>query len=376
MEELVFTMSRKVYYVVKSNLHYYPPCVSQIRILKDLGVDVTVLYGSSNGEILNILSNEGIECVELKDPRNRFKGKLDKINNWLQFRWALKDYLKKIDLKDTVFWFGTAETLLLMRGALKNINYVASFLELLDHSPKRIKMLAPMAKNALAVTTCEETRSYLMQYWFKLDKLPYTIPNKPYSVQYKKGEKPTIEAGKRILDKTKGHKFVIYQGIFQNPEYMKAIAQVMRDHYPDMYLVMMGMDTYNIVDKVKSIHEKTIVSDYIPAPLHLQVTANAYIGILFYKPDSLNKAFCAPNKIFEYSNFGLPIIGNDIPGLKNTIGAAKAGCCINFSYDSVLEAFKYIESHYEEMSKAAVDFYEGVDNVSNMKQIAVETKMI
>ena len=38
----------KVLYIVKTQLHYYPPCISQIRMLKDLGYDVEVLYGTSN----------------------------------------------------------------------------------------------------------------------------------------------------------------------------------------------------------------------------------------------------------------------------------------------------------------------------------------
>lgn len=367
---------KELYYIVKSNLHYYPPCVSQIRILKDLGVKVTVLYGSSDEKILNDLSQEGIQSIHLEDPRDVLPGKLDKINNWLTFRHKLLNRMKQFDRENSVLWFGNAESLMPMAGALNQWSYVASFLELLDHSKMRLKLLAPLARKAEVVTTCEETRSYLMKYWFGLDKVPYTIPNKPYFVPYQRKEIPTNEVAKTILEETKNSKFVIYQGIFQNPEYMNTIAQVMHDHYPDMYLVMMGIDKYNIVGGVKAIHERTIAVDYIPAPQHLQVTANAYIGVLFYKPDSLNKVFCAPNKIFEYSYFGLPIIGNDIPGLVNTIGKAKAGICSDFSYDSILNAFETIEAHYDKMSQNAIAFYQSVDNVKTIQRIAEGIKVL
>ena len=346
-------MTKKLSYIVKSTLHYYPPCISQIRILNDLGVDVTVLYGSSDNAILEILEKEGIKLVELTDPRNKFSGKLDKINNWLQFRKEVKRFFRGISNEDSVLWFGNAESAMPLVGLLKDKKYIISFLELLDKHPQKLRMSTPIAKGASVVTTCEETRSYLMQSWFELKKLPYTIPNKPYNVPFERFTKPTTESGRFILAKTNGSRFVIYQGIFQNPEYMNAIAKVMNDYFQDMYLVLMGIDKYGIVDNVKKLHKNTISVDYIPAPLHLEVTSNAYIGILYYKPDELNKVFCAPNKIFEYSYFGLPIIGNDIPGLSNTIGKAKAGVCIDFSYESVLNAFNTIIKNYDEMSRVS-----------------------
>lgn len=117
------------------------------------------------------------------------------------------------------------------------------------------------------------------------------------------------------------------------------------------------------------VYANTINIDYIPAPLHLEITSNAYIGLLFYNPDSLNKAFCAPNKIFEYSCFGLPIIGNDIPGLKNTIGNAGAGICTEFSYERIKEALETIVKNYDEFSANSLRFYSSVDNTVTMKKI-------
>ena len=130
-----------------------------------------------------------------------------------------------------------------------------------------------------------------------------------------------------------------------------------------------------VEDKIKEINPNTIYSEYIPAPLHLEVTSNAEIGLLFYDPDTLNKAFCAPNKIFEYSVFGLPIIGNNIPGLYNTIGRAKAGICTDFSYEGIKKALEEIYSHYDEYSSMAYKFYDSVDNVKTMRTIAEKLRL-
>ena len=49
---------KKVLYIVKSQLNFYPPCVTQIRLLKKAGVDIEVLYGSSTENVVNILNDE------------------------------------------------------------------------------------------------------------------------------------------------------------------------------------------------------------------------------------------------------------------------------------------------------------------------------
>ena len=132
---------KKVIYVVKSQLHIYPPCVTQIRLLKKAGVEVEVLFGSCSNVVTSIFDKEGIGYKELKDPRNKYKGALDKLNNYIVFRRSLKKELKKRVLDNTILWFGNAETLLCMKGALSNYDYAVSFLELLDDRPLRMKML-------------------------------------------------------------------------------------------------------------------------------------------------------------------------------------------------------------------------------------------
>ena len=370
-------MYETVYYIVKSNLHYYPPCMSQIKMLKDQGTKVIVVYGSSEPVAIQELTGLGIKSVQLTDPRGKFKGKLDKINNWLSFRKSLKAYLRKIDRKKSLLWFGNAETMLPMKGLIENkYHYMITFLELLDHKPKRLKMLCPMAQRAEAVITCEETRSYIMQYWFKLQKLPYTMPNKPYSIPYTRNSSVSTEKGQYVMNALDGHKYIIYQGIFQYGKYLETIAAVLRDHYPDLFLVMMGTDSfYGVVDQVKKIYQNTIHIEYIPAPLHLEVTSNAYIGLLFYEPDTLNKAFCAPNKIFEYSIFGIPSLGNDIPGLSNTVGKSGAGVCVDFTYDNVKNAIADIIEHYDQYSENAVKFFNSVDNTQVLAKIIEDVQI-
>lgn len=368
-------MTMKVYYVVKSLLHKYPPCVSQIQMLNDLGVNVIVLYGSCESNTIKKFEDSGIKCVELCDPRGKFKGKVDKAYNWLSFRKRLKSFLKKINRNLDVVWFGNAETLLSMTGALKRYHTVITFLELYDKDKLRLKLYKSLANDALAVITCEETRAYLMQSWFKLKSLPYIMPNKPYVVPFSKNTEPTTSQGKELINKLQGHSFVISQGLFEDENSLGVVAEVLRDCYPSMFLVIMGNYNERLEKKLKEINPNILYVPFIPAPYHLEVTSNAHIGLLYYEPCNLNQVFCAPNKIYEYSKFGLPIIGNRIPGLINTIGRYNSGICLNFTYEEIKEGLVKIEDKYDEYSKNSIAFFNSTDNLKVMEQIVHDIKV-
>lgn len=359
---------KKIIYIVKTKLHYYPPCVSQIRMIKDLGYDVEVLYGTSNESALNLLDSEHIKHRKIGNISDDTPTKLKKIISWYKYRKSLKKELKKYG-NNTIFWFGTAESVLPMKGALKNKKYIVSLLELLDEEPNKIKLLKNIVKNSIAYTVCEETRGYIMKYWWKLDKNPYVFPNKPYNQIRDKKHQPSCDETKKYIDIIKDKKIILYQGIIQNTDEIAEIAKALNTINKDYTLLLMGIDKYNSVEKIKRIYDKVEYISYIPAPLHLEITSYARIGITFYRPDSLNKVFCAPNKIYEYSGFGIPIIANDIPGLKNTVGKFGAAECVNLTEKNIIDAIKIIENDYDNYSKNALIFFESTDNLKTMKEL-------
>lgn len=83
----------------------------------------------------------------------------------------------------------------------------------------------------------------------------------------------------------------------------------------------------------------------------------------------LNKVFCAPNKIYEYSGFGIPMLANNIPGLKNTVGNAGAAECIDMKKENIIKSIKKIEADYTTYSVNAKKFFAGTDNFETMKEM-------
>lgn len=362
-------MNKKIIYIVKSDLAYYPPCMSQICMLDDLGVDIEVWFGSSKYTAVDILGNRGIPYVELVDPRGKLPGKLDKLNNWASFRKAVKNRLKTVDRPDTILWFGTAETAMPMVGALTGWTYVASALELNDDNETKKKLMGRICREATAVTACEETRSYIMRSWWGLERLPYVFPNKPYGMELRRELPLTCDETRRIAEDMKGKKFVIYQGILHEETYVAEIAKALKELGGEYPLVLMGIDNSDMAPRIKAVYENTYYYPSIPAPKHLEVTSRAYIGVVFYKADILNEAFCAPNKIYEYSSFGLPMLANDIPGLTNTVGNAGCAECVPLEKDSIIEAIKRIDADYSRYSNAADKFFASTDNTIELKRL-------
>lgn len=365
-------MDKKIVYIVKTKLHYYPPCVSQIRMIHDLGYNVEVLYGTSNESAIKLLESENISCEKVGNISDDCNNKILKLYNFIKFRKALCKRIKKYDKNNTLFWFGNAESSMPMIGKLSKVKYVASFLELLDDDMLKVKLLKGIANNAVATTVCEETRGYIMKYWWNLKNLPFVFPNKPYNLLNEKNNEGSIDKTKKIISQIQGKKIVLYQGIIQNTEELCEIAKALKEINKNYIFLLMGIDKYNSVEKIKKIYNNVIYVDYIPAPYHLEITSNAYIGITFYRNDSLNKVFCAPNKIYEYSGFGIPILANDIPGLKNTVGKFKAAECVKLDRDNIVHAINKIENNYSIYSENAKKFFESTNNIEMMKNLLFE----
>ena len=358
----------KYVYIVKSKLHFYPPCVSHIRMIKKLGYDIDVLYGTCDVNTIKLLENENIKCQKISNIDDEYFGKVNKLKGWLKFRKDLKIALKKYDDKNTIYWFGTAETVIPMKGLLKGKKYIVTLLELLDSSPQKRKLLHGILENAYKITCCEETRAYIVKYWYNLKELPTVFPNKPYNQLTKRRAKPTSKETQKIINEIKDEEVIIYQGYLQNTEELLELAKALRKCKKKYKLVLMGIDKYDSYNKIIKIYDNCIFYPYVPAPLHLEVTSYAKFGILFYRPTILNNAFCAPNKIFEYGGFGIPMIGNNIPGLKNTIGNSKAGICIELNENNILNALNIMEENYKFYSENALQYFNSVDNYKTMAE--------
>ncbi|MGA4516277.1 glycosyltransferase [Solibacillus silvestris] len=363
-------MEKKIIYVLRGKLNIYPPCVSQIYMMLELGKSLMVICNECNESLRKDLENRGVEVILVKDKRINH-GKLGKVSSYINFRKGVKEILRSLDKSTSIVWFGSADSAISLIGIINGWKYIVNSLELYDKNRFYRIGLSLLVKKMSGLVVCEYNRAKIMQSWWGLEKLPYIMPNKPYNHPIHRNIEPHQDMLKNIIQELQGSKPIIYQGLIMwSSKHIETIASALSEMGGNYTLVLLGNNDNRLHDKIKKIYNHTLSIEYITAPDHLVITSYAYIGITTYDETSLNNLYCAPNKIYEYAGFGIPMLCSDIPGLRYTVAHSKAGECTDLSsVEKVKEAIKKINQNYEQYSINAKDFFNNTDNKAVLKNI-------
>ncbi len=118
---------------------------------------------------------------------------------------------------------------------------------------------------------------------------------------------------------------LLYQGWLATHRGMQKLVQAMPNVPDTVHLIFLGYG--NVQDDLRALADKLGVRDRV----HLKDavsqeellfwTASADIGLIPYQADlDLNTRYCSPNKLYEYIEAGLPMLGNsDLPFVRNVI---------------------------------------------------------
>jgi glycosyltransferase involved in cell wall biosynthesis len=90
---------------------------------------------------------------------------------------------------------------------------------------------------------------------------------------------------------------------------LEAFYQIKRD---DVVLVLMGYgELENVVKEYAAKSNKIYFQEAVSPQILLEYSSSADIGVSIIEPSCLNYEYCLPNKFFEYSMVGLPILANN-----------------------------------------------------------------
>lgn len=371
---------KRIILILKEDIINFPPVLSIIQCLIDLGMSVTHIGVFSDKKQQELYERIGVTFLKTT-PYNGNANPLKKLFLQYKFKNEVLNYIKNIKLSNNdIIWLIQSETIILLHSLVEKYNCI---LHQFEYSGNQInwkyKLLAPqlnlssLFKKAYKVVSCEYNRAHITKGLFQLDTVPAILPNKMIFNEKKLEDIPNDI--KDIIDNLKvqisGKKMILYQGIFLDEERrLEEFCQAI-DLLPDDYIfVAMGTGSkmyYNLKNKYES--ERVLFVPFIRPPYHMLITKEAYIGVLTYFPrpysinSVINPIYCAPNKIFEYAKYGIPMISNDIPALHYIFNEYSCGKCIDYPItpDSIVENIHFIENSYENLSCGAKKYYDSID---------------
>ena len=338
----------KSVYLLKKGLQHYPPCLFEVLTLSDAGKSFAVYHGKNTPYIDALLDARGIEHHTLlsdKNPDNEKLSKLNRVKLFLEYAKEARGLVSRIPEK-TALWLGNAETAApLSPRFFEKRHSVFSVLELYkkgEYLDRRLSLLLPLASSVLAR---EPHRASLMRLRYGLRETPFVAENKPYDRILTPPPPLPSDVLENITLK-KEERMILYQGIVSSDRPLDTVAAALQEIGDRRnILFVLGRADDSEKKRLLSLWRNTRFLGYIPAPLHLAVTARAALGIAFYDHLSENNLFCAPNKIYEYARFGVPMLASANPGLTETVGAYGAGVCVDlYNISSVRDAILAILS--------------------------------
>ena len=374
-------MMKTITIVEVNKVTEFPPVQNVIRALLEDGHRVNLLSRAIKGLPSAITDNKNFRGYEI--PWIEEKGIISKFRHRFSLNKYVREQTQELMKDSDYLWTTSIVSIRELRNDVKNYKHIFQLMELTRYgylTALQIKYsLADIAQKAYCVVAAEINRAYIEKVWWNLKRVPKVLPNKPYSID--PGE--VTEEIKAPLEKIKNEKrkVILYLGGIFSDRDLEKIAAVLKDK-EDYVLYIVGKAFTEEGRKTLEYLQDNYPVEYLGGfnpPAHLHFLRYSYMGVLPYKPvksqssDELNALYCAPNKIFEYAGFGVPMIGSDVLGLKLPFEQWNIGRCYDESSpDSSSSAIECVEANYDEMKLNCQKFYESVNINEIVREIIGE----
>lgn len=235
--------------------------------------------------------------------------------------------------------------------------------QLHEYEPERFGRV----READVVVVPEENRAWLTYFAANLATKPLVLPNIPIDHPRQRTGVPEIALARQ---KDAGKKVVLYQGYIHLEkrclaELFRAVA-ILPEQFVLAIMPVPDADS-NQVERARTeirrlgLEARVVWLESRNAPYHLDVLAQADVGVGLYRPTSLNQVYCAPNRLYEFTGFGLPVVLPKFPGLEQ-LSAKYPGIvtCDPEDENSIAAAVLQLADNevYESMAMSARRFFD------------------
>lgn len=354
-------MIYRVVVVCKNWIDASPTVLTVAHALRRLGKEVRCICSASRPKTRTDLERAGIRVDEIYKEDPLPTNPLAKMVHYVTFRKRAWQLLNQD--KDAIVWVARIDTAIALGRRLLQRPYVVALHELHDKYPLYQRAIGLYASNATRVVVPEFCRATILRCWHGLKQTPFVLPNRPVSHPRTRFLPVSDKvAANTLASIPKQRRILLYQGGLGGDRNLEPVAKAIHELGNDYCLLVMGRDSGGALGWLQRACPGLVHIPWVLPPMHLEVTSHAFMGIAFYRYDSLNSIFCAPNKIWEYTGFGIPLLCQDIPGLRFTVGTAEAGVCVDTSRsEEIVAGIREIEISYDHYNRKAGEFYESID---------------
>ena len=357
----------KILVVVSEEVNSLPPIRNLIEILLRNNHTVTLMGKDKTGLVLDF--NPNYRFIEIPD----FKGALLGIRYLRRTRF-MREHVMEEMLHHDILWTTTDSTVRDLGDVVLKYRHVMQLMELIRDIPRWPKQkifglnIKKYAQKAFKVVVPEYNRAHIQKVWWSLPDLPTVLPNKMSVPDFNRISIPDDILKIEELVKQEKRRIIIYQGVFENDRDLDNFVEAVFKLKDKYVLYLMGNETDYKKRLCAAGGDAVVNIPYIKPPFHLLITKYAYIGIMPYKAGNaahfakINALYCAPNKIFEYAAFGIPMIGTDMPGLMLPFYRFGIGyVCRPYTVTKIIENIELITANYTEMRSRCIQYYNSFD---------------
>lgn len=301
---------------MKRDMRVLPPMLSAVRGLARLGHEVTVMGYYHSPAAQAAIGHPAVKVDQASTGQypSALLGR-----TWATARCLLKLYrhLRAVPGYDWVWLSGSDYPLIsLMRQC------AGSRTPIIYHSHEYNAAGYRYCRMARWVIVPEENRGWMTYFNAGLGRRPFVLPNIPYD--HPRVRDASVNCADIESLRVSGRRIVLYQG---DPDLerrcLREIVQALAFTPESTCLAIMPARQDKLArqrieeEAVRhGVGQRVFFLRTRTAPEHLHVVACADIGIGLYRATSLNQVYCAPNRLYEFCGFGIPVVLPDYPGMR------------------------------------------------------------
>lgn len=136
----------------------------------------------------------------------------------------------------------------------------------------------------------------------------------------------------------------IYVGLLVDGRGIETVLSAFRSDKITSHLVFVGYGKmWDDIEAIAAKYENVHLHDPVPHEKVVALVRNADVGLCLIEKVSLSDYYCLPNKLFEYSFAGLPVLASRFPDIENIVKKYNLGYCCDNDTRSIIRAIEEFE---------------------------------